>query len=94
MIFVKNIWLEVDEPRKHFFKVAFPLLDSISQCVRLGKMDELYCLYTAFMKAYKKLDVMLRLYDQSVIAAYDGVESAISLYCPDDGRFDEIFMNA
>lgn len=91
---VKNIWLEVDEPRKHFFKVAYPLLSAISHAVRNGKMDELYRLYEAFAKAYKRLDTLIKLYDKSVAATFDGVEAAIALYCPQDQRFDEIFVYA
>lgn len=91
---MKSIWLEKDEPRKHFFKVAYPLISSIAYYVRLKKMSDLYDLYAVFIRAYKKLDVLLRLYDQNVIAAFDGVEAALSIYCPDDKRFDEIYASA
>lgn len=94
VIFVKNIWLEKDEPRKHFFKVAYPLVASIAYYSRLKKMNELYEMYASFVSAYKKLDVLVRLYDQNVIAAFDGIEAALSIYCSDDKRFDEIFASA
>ena len=91
---MKNLWLEKDEPLKHFFKVAYPLISSIAYYTRLKKMNDLYGLYAAFVRAYKKLDILVRLYDQNVIAAFDGIEAALSIYCPEDKRFDEIFANA
>jgi len=91
---MKNILLEVDEPRKHFFKVCYPLISNIAYFVRLGRMEELYVLYTSFVKAYKRLDVIMKLYDQSVITAFEGVETALNLYCPNDDRLNEIFVSA
>ncbi len=91
---MKNIWLEVDEPRKHFFKTAYDVLSGISHFVRLGKMDELYSAYETFVKAYKRLHVTLKLYDQNVIAVFEGVEAALDLYCHGNRRFDEIYVTA
>lgn len=91
---MKNIMLEADEPRKHFFKVSYPLISNIAYYAQRGRMNELYVLYEKFIRAYKKLDIMMKLYDQSVITAYEGVEIALGMYCPDDRRFDEIFVQA
>ena len=90
---MKNVWLEVDEPRKHFFKVAQPLLSYIAWLTHINRLEELYDMYASFVAAYKKLDTLLRLYDQSVITVFDGVEAAIAIYRPSDHRFDEIFAN-
>lgn len=94
MISVKNLWLEVDEPRKRFFKVAYPLIAHIAYYSRLKRMNELYDMYATCISAYKKLDVLIKLYDQDVITAFNGIESALSIYCPDDNRFSEIFLSA
>lgn len=91
---MKNLWLEVDEPRKHFFNVAYRLLANVERLSRIGKMEELYALYAAFVKAYKKLDILLRLYDKDVMAVYDGADAALSIYCHGDDRLNAIFMKA
>lgn len=94
VIFVKSLWLEKDEPRKHFFKAAYPFVSSIAFDVQHNRMEDLYEMYERYIRAYKKLDILLRLYDQEVVATFDGIEAAISIYCPCDKRFDEIFVSA
>ena len=90
---MKNIWLEVDEPRRSFFRIAHKMLASIAFCARTGKVSELYALYGSFVKAYKKLDTVLRLYDSNVITVCNGIDAALAIYFPSDTRFDEIFAS-
>ena len=90
---MKNIWLEVDEPRKRFFKVGHELIASIAILARNGELGKLYSLYASFMKAYRKLDTIVKLYDRDVAVTFNGVEVALDTYCHGDHRFDEIFAN-
>ena len=91
---MKNLWIEQDEPRKHFFKVAYPLLSNVAFLSRVGRMDDLYAMYEAFVSAYKKLDVLLRLYDKDVINVFEGVEVALSIYVNGDVNLNRIFAEA
>ncbi len=90
---MKNIWLEVDEPRKRFFKVAHELIGNIAVLARNGELNKLYSLYASFVKAYRKLDTIVKLYDRDVAVTFDGIEVALDMYCHGDRRFDEIFAN-
>ena len=90
---MNNIWLEVDEPRKSFFGVAHTLIANIAILARNGDRSKLYSLYASMVKAYRKLDTIVKLYDRDVAVTIDGIDAALDMYCQGDRRFDEIFAN-
>lgn len=86
-----NLWLDIDEPRKHFFDIGYELISNIDFMTRNKQMDKLYALYAIFMKAYKNLSVVLQLHDRGVKAVFDGIEASLCEHCPNDPKIDEIF---
>ena len=88
-----NFWLEVDEPRKRFFNAAYPLITRLAFLARNGLLSEVYEMYEAYMNAYKRLDVRLKLYDQNVNVVNSGIEFALNTFCPNDKRLNEIYTS-